>query len=56
MLGLLPPALAVVMYVINPEYMSPLFHDFTGQLALGLAIVMMIVGFLWMRQVVQIDV
>jgi tight adherence protein B len=55
-LGLLPPALAVVMYIINPEYMSPLFHDFTGQLALGLAIVMMIVGFLWMRQVVQIDV
>jgi tight adherence protein B len=55
-LGLLPPALAVVMYIINPEYMSPLFHDFTGQLALGLAVVMMIVGFLWMRQVVQIDV
>ncbi len=55
-LGLLPPALAVAMYVINPDYMRPLFHDFTGQLALGLAIVMMIVGFLWMRQVVQIDV
>ena len=55
-LGLLPPALAVVMYVINPGYMSPLFHDFAGQVALGLAIVMMIVGFLWMRQVVQIDV
>ena len=55
-LGLLPPALAVVMYILNPEYMSPLFHEFMGQLALGLAIVMMIVGFLWMRQVVQIDV
>jgi tight adherence protein B len=55
-LGLLPPALAVVMYVINPGYMSPLFHEFVGQVALGVAIVMMIVGFLWMRQVIQIDV
>ena len=44
------------MYIINPDYMQPLFHDPIGQIALGLAIVMMIVGFLWMRQVVQIDV
>ena len=29
-LGLLPPGLAVVMYVINPGYMSPLFHEFAG--------------------------
>jgi tight adherence protein B len=55
-LGLLPPALAVVMYVLNPHYMTPLFTELSGQIALGLAIVMMIIGFLWMRQVIQIDV
>ena len=56
MLGLLPPALGVTMFVLNPHYMHPLFHDAIGQIMLGLAVVMMIIGFIWMRQVVQIDV
>lgn len=56
MLSILPPGLGVVMYVSNQEYMSPLFHDILGQVLLGLSVVGMVVGFLWMRKVVQIDV
>lgn len=55
-LSILPPGLGLVMYVSNKEYMSPLFHDILGQVLLGLSAIGMVVGFLWMRKVVQIDV
>lgn len=55
-LAILPPGLGLVMYVSNREYMSPLFHDGLGQIMLGLSVIGMVVGFLWMRKVVQIDV
>ena len=55
-LALLPPGLGLVMYMGNPDYMSPLFHDIIGQILLGLSLVGMIVGFFWMQKVVQIDV
>lgn len=55
-LSILPPGLGVVMYISNREYMSPLFHDVLGQVLLGLSAIGMVVGFLWMRKVVQIDV
>lgn len=55
-LALLPPALGVVMYILNPDYMKPLFSDILGQIMLGLGVVGMVVGYLWMRKIVQIDI
>ncbi len=55
-LAILPPGLAVIMYVVNQEYMTPLFHEVLGQVMLGLSVIGMFVGYLWMRKVVQIDV
>lgn len=55
-LALLPPALAVVMYLVNPEYMHPLFTDGLGQVMVVLSIIGMVVGFFWMQKVVKIDV
>jgi tight adherence protein B len=55
-LGLLPPGLGVVMYGMNPAYIKVLFTDPTGQKLLGLAVVMIIAGILWMRKMVQVDV
>lgn len=55
-LAILPPGLAVIMYVVNQEYMEPLFHEVLGQVMLGLSVIGMVVGYLWMRKVVQIDV
>jgi tight adherence protein B len=55
-LACLPPGLGIVMYLGNPSYMQPLFSDIVGQVMVGLSVVGMIVGFLWMQKVVKIDV
>lgn len=55
-LGVLPPGLGAFLALSNPEFMSPLFHDFFGQVLLGLAVVSMIIGFIWMNKVIQIDI
>ncbi len=55
-LAFLPFALGVLMYIINPDYMSKLFTDTLGNVMLGVALVAMIVGFLWMRSIINIEI
>jgi tight adherence protein B len=55
-LGALPVGLAVVMFMINPQYMGKLFDTTLGNILLGLAIVAMGIGFAWMRQIIKIDI
>jgi tight adherence protein B len=52
----LPAALAVALSFINPEHMQLLFKERLGQQMLIGAIVMQTVGFLWIRQVIKIEV
>jgi tight adherence protein B len=52
----LPAALAIALSFINPEHMQTLFHERMGQQMLMGAIVMQTVGFLWIRQVIKIEV
>jgi tight adherence protein B len=44
------------MYAVNPAYMKPLFTETIGHAILGISTVMMLIGFLWMKKVVTIDV
>jgi len=55
-LAIMPPALGLVFYVTNPAYISVLFNQTVGQVFLGLAIVSMMVGFFWMKKVIEIKV
>lgn len=55
-LGLLPPALGLVMWVINPTYMSTLLSPGLGYILLGLALVSMLIGFAWMKKIITIEV
>lgn len=55
-LGVLPPGLGAFITLTNPDFMRPLFHEFLGQMMLGLAIVSMIIGFVWMNKVIQIEI
>lgn len=55
-LGCLPPGLGLFFYVSNPHYMAPLFNRSVGQIALGLATLSMLVGFVWMNKCIQIEV
>jgi tight adherence protein B len=52
----LPAALAIVLSFINPEHMNLLFREPMGQMMLTGAVVMQIVGYVWIRRVVRIEV
>jgi len=55
-LGLLPIGLGAAMFVINPDYTSKLFNDTLGNIMLGGAIVAMLIGFVWMKKIIDIEI
>jgi Flp pilus assembly protein TadB len=44
------------MYVLNPEYISRLFNTGLGNVLLGGAIVSMVIGFAWMKKIIDIEI
>lgn len=54
-LSLMPPGLGVVLYVMNPDYVTTLFTRTIGLILLGLATLSALVGLLWMKKVITID-
>lgn len=52
----LPAALAVALTFINPEHMQLLFRERMGQIMIVGAIVMQTIGYIWIRQVIKIEV
>jgi len=55
-LGLLPFAIALYMYAVNPSYIGLLFESFYGLVMVGVALGLLVAGVLWMRKIVNIDV
>jgi tight adherence protein B len=55
-LGIFPPAFAVVLYLVQPDYMKLLFQESIGIIAVGISAVMAGVGFLWLRKLMAIEV
>jgi tight adherence protein B len=52
----LPAALGVVLSFINPDHMQLLFREHMGQVMLVGAMVLQIIGYIWIRQVIKIEV
>jgi len=52
----LPAVLSIALSFINPEHMNMLFRERMGQMMLLGALVMQTAGFLWIKQVVKIEV
>ena len=52
----LPAFLAVALMFINPDHMNILFRERMGQMLLMTAIVMQTIGYVWIRQVIKIEV
>ena len=52
----LPAALAIALSFISPDHMKTLFQERLGQMLIAGAIVMQTVGFIWIRQVIKIEV
>ena len=55
-LALLPFALALYMFAVNPEYIMLLFTSQVGLIMVGVGGVLLVLGILWMRKIVDIDV
>ena len=55
-LGIFPVVFAVVLYVIQPQYMSTLFSSPMGVMAVVVSVVMAGLGFLWLRKIMAIEV
>jgi tight adherence protein B len=55
-LGILPPGVGAVMYVLNKEYMVVLFEESIGIAMLVAAVLSMIVGFAWMLKIINIKI
>jgi tight adherence protein B len=55
-LTILPVAIAVVMFFLNRAYIETLFKDPVGQIMVGAAVVMMILGVFVMKRMVIIEV
>jgi tight adherence protein B len=55
-LGIFPPAFAVVLYLIQPDYMTTLFSSAVGVGAVVVSAVMAAFGFVWLRKIMAIEV
>ena len=44
------------MYVINPDYIRTLFDETVGQLLILGGIVLALIGFFWMKKIIEIEV
>jgi tight adherence protein B len=51
----IPPTLLVVIDVLNPKYLTPLFHTATGQLLLVVSVGLILAGSLVMGRIVRIE-
>ena len=56
LLAALPLILFSILYTLNPSYMSILFTDPTGKLLILVAVSMQLVGFLWIRKIIKIEI
>ena len=54
-IGLLPVVVAVGLYLLNPEYMGPMFTESLGRWMLLGAFVSMMIGFLMIRRITQVQ-
>jgi tight adherence protein B len=55
-LTLLPPAMGIGIYMMNPEFMTPLFTTILGKLMLGVAFVLQMIGGFMIKKIVEIRV
>ncbi len=55
-LGIFPPAFAVILYMIQPDYMATLFDEAVGIIAVVVSAIMAGLGFLWLRKIMAIEV
>jgi tight adherence protein B len=56
LLSALPIIIFSILYTINAKYMSILFTDPVGKILIAVAISMQLIGFLWIRKIIRIEI
>jgi tight adherence protein B len=56
LLSALPLIIFSILYTLNPEYMSILFTDPIGKILVAVAVSMQLLGFLWIRKIIKIEI
>lgn len=54
-LSIFPPAFAVLLYAVQPDYIRTLFEDSVGTASLIAAGVLSVFGWVWLRKIVDIE-
>jgi tight adherence protein B len=52
----LPFVVTTVLVLIRPAYLTPLWTTFMGQVGVGVGLIMLVVGYFWMKAVVKVEV
>jgi len=55
-LGIFPPLFGVILYAVQPKYMNQLFSSGMGITAIGVSGVVAVLGFIWLRKIMAIEV
>jgi tight adherence protein B len=55
-ISVMPIAIGLFVYAVNPSYISPLFHQALGEILFYGSIALGIIGILWVRKLVDIEV
>jgi tight adherence protein B len=55
-LGAMPIVVGLGLYALNPEYIELLFTETIGRFLLIGALTMQIIGYLWIRKIVNIEI
>ena len=54
-ISVLPVVLVVLISIINPEYMEPMFTTTFGHILLGLSVIMELLGFIFIKKTIDIE-
>ena len=54
--SLLPVGLFIAIYLLNPDYLAPLWNETIGIVALIFAVIMVVTGSLVIKRIIEIEV
>lgn len=54
--GLIPPTIVVILYLINKEFMMPLFNTLAGNIMIGVAVMMQAIGIFILIKILDMKV
>lgn len=55
-LGALPFAMGLFLWTTNPGYLEPLFEETFGKIAIGVGLLLMAGGAIWLKKIVDIEI